>query len=639
MKPDWSYERQALLLIRQAVSMGISMGISTEISMEISLKASTGSQTSSQIKNPARLYDACQKIYRSRFPHGAGQTGVVLGALTEWMAGYRNGFDSNESQTMIMQYFLQDISRIYSLLADHPDWDDSTWRKFLPRLEAHQDSYFKTPSGAAFIRLLGQKLAADGQKQERPPQIHPQTGGADAVSLSGSKNRHATQPQEAGKREKESRTPADKCMADRETEQLEQTATWLTSETDTGGKQTPADSVTVRRETGRTGQAGTAGQTVYRQVQESEEDDEEDYKEEDKEIERKELERIARWLTSGREEAPAGRKYRISAAISVCRRAAVPLLVCLALCAAAVWLRGEIVRRSSEWHIRRLRTEAAQQPQPADPPDVRLSGADGRERTEENTDTSGISGTGSYTDTAAGPEAQNDIKRQAGQRQKDEDPALDETTADDPGNRRRQAGMQKKQPRILPEYQQLAQQYQGLYGWLAIPGTGLDLPVMQPPEDDMEFYLDHDFTGAPSPEGALFVDGQNSGFPQDDNTVVYGHNMKNGHIFGLLVKYQEADYCMEHRNIQFDTLYETGEYEVVAVLKTRIRNENEEGFRYYQFFNYQDRESFGQCRAFVEENRLYDTGISLRYGDRILMLSTCEYSQENGRLVVVARKI
>lgn len=157
-------------------------------------------------------------------------------------------------------------------------------------------------------------------------------------------------------------------------------------------------------------------------------------------------------------------------------------------------------------------------------------------------------------------------------------------------------------------------------------------------EGDRDFYLHHDFSGAESAEGALFVDAESNACPQDDNTVIYGHNMKNGHIFGMLKMYEDADFFQAHREIHFDTLYETGTYEAVAVLKTRILNENEQGFRYYQFFHYNNEEEFQKCRNFVEENRMFETDGSLQYGDKILMLSTCEYSQENGRLVVIAKK-
>ncbi len=122
------------------------------------------------------------------------------------------------------------------------------------------------------------------------------------------------------------------------------------------------------------------------------------------------------------------------------------------------------------------------------------------------------------------------------------------------------------------------------------------------------------------------------------NFIIYGHNMKNGHMFGLLNLFEDAAYFKTHKEILFDTIYETGVYEAVAVIKTRILNENEQGFRYYQFFQYENEDEFQECADFVERNRMFATGSSLQYGDKILMLSTCEYSQENGRLLIVARK-
>ena len=159
------------------------------------------------------------------------------------------------------------------------------------------------------------------------------------------------------------------------------------------------------------------------------------------------------------------------------------------------------------------------------------------------------------------------------------------------------------------------------------------------PQKESDFYLSHDFKGSDSVEGALFVDAKNSLMHQDHNTVIYGHNMKNGHMFGTLDLYKNADYFQAHKKIHFDTIYETGIYEAVAVVKTRILQEEEPGFRYYQFFEYDDQQSFQTCQDFVKANQLFDAGSSLQYGDQILMLSTCEYSQENGRLVLVARKV
>ncbi len=114
--------------------------------------------------------------------------------------------------------------------------------------------------------------------------------------------------------------------------------------------------------------------------------------------------------------------------------------------------------------------------------------------------------------------------------------------------------------------------------------------------------------------------------------------MKNGHMFGELKNYGVESYFRSHQSLSFDSLYETGEYEVVTVVRTHIRDEAEEGFRYYQFFNYETEEAFQECVDFIQENQIYNVENKLQYGDHLLMLSTCDYAQDNGRFVVVARK-
>ena len=97
--------------------------------------------------------------------------------------------------------------------------------------------------------------------------------------------------------------------------------------------------------------------------------------------------------------------------------------------------------------------------------------------------------------------------------------------------------------------------------------------------------------------------------------MVYGHNMKNGHMFGRLKMYADEEFFLSHKEIHFDTLYESGTYEAVAVLRTRILNENEEGFRYYQFFNYENGASYQKCLDFIAENQIFEAKPVLQYGD------------------------
>ena len=88
--------------------------------------------------------------------------------------------------------------------------------------------------------------------------------------------------------------------------------------------------------------------------------------------------------------------------------------------------------------------------------------------------------------------------------------------------------------------------------------------------------------------------------------------------------------------IRFDTLTKTADYEIVAVFKTTVYDDT--GFKYYLFANAETEEEFQEyvdgCRALS----LYDTGVTAEYGDKLITLSTCEYSKTNGRLVVVAKK-
>lgn len=93
----------------------------------------------------------------------------------------------------------------------------------------------------------------------------------------------------------------------------------------------------------------------------------------------------------------------------------------------------------------------------------------------------------------------------------------------------------------------------------------------------------------------------------------------------------------EHKTIRFDTLSGFSEYEIVAVFKTVAYSER--GFKYYHFICAESAEDFGdyivQCKALS----LYDTGVTAKYGDKLITLSTCEYSRKNGRMVVVAKRI
>ena len=190
---------------------------------------------------------------------------------------------------------------------------------------------------------------------------------------------------------------------------------------------------------------------------------------------------------------------------------------------------------------------------------------------------------------------------------------------------------------VLEEYQTLYNKNKSLIGWLKIDDTNIDYPVMQ--TSNNEYYLDHNYNQEYDRNGSLFLDKDCDVVHRNTNLIIYGHHMKSGKMFGNLNKYSSEDYCKKHPTIQFDTIYEKGTYEVMYVFRSRIYNEDEIVFKYYQFLDAASEQEFNSNMQAMAEMSLYDTGVRAGYGDELLTLSTCDNAEADGRFVVVAKKI
>lgn len=191
-------------------------------------------------------------------------------------------------------------------------------------------------------------------------------------------------------------------------------------------------------------------------------------------------------------------------------------------------------------------------------------------------------------------------------------------------------------PDILTEYSTLYQKNQKLIGWIKIDDTVIDYPVMQTTNN--EYYLNHDFYQNEDKNGCIFMDCQCDVIKGCDNIILYGHHMQSGKMFGSLSKYSSENYYKEHPTIQFDTIYEKGTYQIMYVFRSKVYSEGDVTFKYYQFINAASEKEFNSAMYEMAALSLYDTGISAAYGDQILTLSTCDYQENNGRFVVVAKK-
>ncbi len=119
----------------------------------------------------------------------------------------------------------------------------------------------------------------------------------------------------------------------------------------------------------------------------------------------------------------------------------------------------------------------------------------------------------------------------------------------------------------LPEYDEILAVNPYVSGWLKIDGSNIDAPVVYTPKSQ-NYFLHRDLSGNDRESGTLFIaaiwrDGYH-------NTLIYGHNMKDGSGFGSLGKYSSKAYALDHRTIRFDTLYESREYELLGAFYSAI---------------------------------------------------------------------
>ena len=186
---------------------------------------------------------------------------------------------------------------------------------------------------------------------------------------------------------------------------------------------------------------------------------------------------------------------------------------------------------------------------------------------------------------------------------------------------------------IDARYQKLYQENPDFYGWIRIDDTPVDYPVMYTPKEP-EYYLHTNFEKEYEYSGLPFVDARCSVNPASENLIIYGHNMKSEKMFSAVEKYKDKSFYEAHPIIHFDTIYDgSADYRIVYVIKTDWFSE------LYDFIDAENDEAFDQIADQMKALSLYETGYDLSREDQLITLSTCEYSVENGRVLVIAKKI
>lgn len=188
------------------------------------------------------------------------------------------------------------------------------------------------------------------------------------------------------------------------------------------------------------------------------------------------------------------------------------------------------------------------------------------------------------------------------------------------------------------QVQSLKTENPDIVGWLEIKGTNVSYPVLQ--GTDNEFYMTHNYKKEKSKNGSIFLSKDYDWNIPSTNLLIYGHNMQNGTMFEELLKYADYNFYVQHPIINFTTVDEDAEYEIISVFKSRVYYKSEKNvFRYYYFINSESEEEYNQFIKNAKNASLYPIDATATYGNQLITLSTCSYYVEDGRFAVVGRKI
>lgn len=189
---------------------------------------------------------------------------------------------------------------------------------------------------------------------------------------------------------------------------------------------------------------------------------------------------------------------------------------------------------------------------------------------------------------------------------------------------------------VLREYASVFQLNPDMVGWIHIPNTTLNYPVVQKPGEP-DYYLHRDFLDNNSRHGTVYAHNQADLQKPSDNVTIFGHNMTDGSMFATLHGYTKKEYYDANPYIYFDTVYEHRTYQILAVFEIDVTKSD------FDYHNVVDTNAF-TFQNFLDNCKklsFYDTGVSAKYGDKLLTLSTCDKdtSTDNKRFVVVAKLV
>ena len=206
------------------------------------------------------------------------------------------------------------------------------------------------------------------------------------------------------------------------------------------------------------------------------------------------------------------------------------------------------------------------------------------------------------------------------------------TAEDVPEEQTKQEEEASEPPDIPVDFESLQEYNPDIYAWITIPGTAVDYPIVQRPGDN-SYYLTHNTDGEESAEGAIFTEDYNSKDFTDPNTVIYGHNMRNGSMFRSLHDYMDRSFFDENREVLIYMPDKILHYEIFAAYLYDSRH-------LLLNFDFDDPEVFARylddIKSIRDMSSFVDASIEVTAEDRIITMSTCYKGMNDRRYLVQA---
>ncbi len=201
----------------------------------------------------------------------------------------------------------------------------------------------------------------------------------------------------------------------------------------------------------------------------------------------------------------------------------------------------------------------------------------------------------------------------------------------------------------VPDYTPIIEQNKDFVGWIKVPNTEINHPVVQ--FEDNDYYLNHNFNKKYDYRGAIFMDYRNDSVNLDSNTIIYGHNCYDTTMFSELVQYEDIEFYKKSPVIEFNTIEANYKWKIYGVFITNANADEDNGYIFNYIYPYMDGENFDGFINEVNKRRLYTTDVDITDDDKMLVLSTCvraldlenKYGQTtyraDARIVILARAL